>query len=93
MSDHDYIAHDLSKIIQQAKLITLGVPNDRMFPNTPEVSRWFSLYFRGLFGQFGGAIKTIYLFGCLRGTLVVTKALLLPFSSHLKVFATPEDVK
>ena len=37
--------------------------------------RWFSLCFRGLFGQFGVALKTIHLFGCLRGTLVVTKVL------------------
>ena len=37
--------------------------------------RWFSLCFRGLFGQFGVALKTIYLFGCLRGTLVVMKVL------------------
>ena len=35
--------------------------------------RWFFLCFRGLFGQFGVARKTIYLFGCLSETLVVTK--------------------
>ena len=46
-----------------------------MFPNTPEASQWVSLCFRGLFGQFGVTLKTIYLFGCLRGTLVVTKVL------------------
>ena len=45
-----------------------------MFPNTPEVSHKF-LYSSGLFGQFGVALKTIQLFGCLRGTLVVTKVL------------------
>ena len=37
--------------------------------------RWFSLCFRGLFGQFGVALKTIHLFGCPMGTLVVTKVL------------------
>ena len=43
-----------------------------MFPNTPEVSQMVSLCFRSLFGSF---LKTIYLFGCFRGTLVVTKVL------------------
>ena len=37
--------------------------------------RWFSLCFRGLFGQFGVVLKTIYLSACLRGTLVVMKVL------------------
>ena len=45
--------------------------NGRMCSDTPEVS----LCFRDLFGQFGVALKTIYLFGRLRGTLVVTKVL------------------
>ena len=49
-----------------------GETNDQMFPSTPEVCQMFSLY---LFGQFGVALKTIYLFGCLRGTLFVRKAL------------------
>ena len=46
--------------------------NDQMFPSTPEVCQMLSLY---LFGQFGVALKTIYLFGCLRGTLFVRKVL------------------
>ena len=63
-----------------------GAPNDRMLPNTPEVSQMvFSM------------LKTIYLFGCVRGTLVVTKVLG-GFSSHPKVLTTRtgreyEDIK
>ena len=34
-----------------------------------------SLFFSDVFGQFGVVLKTIHLFGCLRGTLVVTKVL------------------
>ena len=57
-----------------------------MFPIRPKCLRWFSLCFRGLFGQFRVALKTIYLVGCLWGTLVVTKVL--AFSSHPRVLAT-----
>ena len=52
-----------------------GEPNDRMFPNMLEVSQMVFSITRGLFGQFGVALKTIYLFGCFRGTLAVTKVL------------------
>ena len=66
-------------------------PTTECFQIHQKCLRWFSLCFRGLCGQFGvaceekrmfsqakfGAVapKTIHLFGCLRGTLVVTKVL------------------
>ena len=52
-----------------------GYPSSECFKIRQKCLRWFSLCFRGLFGQFGVALKAIYLFGCLRGTLVVTKVL------------------
>ena len=36
---------------------------------------WFSLCCTGLFGWFGAALQTFFLFGCLRETLVVSKVL------------------
>ena len=52
-----------------------GYPTSQCFKIRQKCLRWFSLCFRSLFGQFGVALKTIYLFGCLRGTLVLTKVL------------------
>ena len=51
------------------------VRNSECFQIHQKRLRWVSLYFRGLFGQFGVTLKTIYLFECLRGTLVVRKVL------------------
>ena len=47
-------------------VLASGAPNDRMFPNTSEVSQMvhFVLW-----------RKTIYLFECLRGTLAISKVL------------------
>ena len=66
-------------------------PTTECFQIHQKCLRWFSLCFRGLCDQFGVAcegkrmfsqakfgtvaLKTIYLFGCLRRTLVVTKVL------------------
>ena len=49
------------------------VRNSECFQIRQKRLRWVSLYFRGLFGQFGVTLKTIYLFECLKGTLVVRK--------------------
>ena len=46
-------------------------PNDRMFPNTLEVSGGFLYTLKTLFGQLGAALKTVCLFGCLWGVRVV----------------------
>ena len=43
---------------------------------------WFSLCCTGLFGWFGAALKTFFLFWCLRETLVVSKVLGGFFSSE-----------
>ena len=55
-----------------AQEIIQGSPTTKCFQVRQKCVRWFSLY---LFGQFGVARKTIYLFGCLRGTLFLTKVL------------------
>ena len=52
-----------------------GYPTSQCFKIRQKCLRWFSLCYRSLFGQFGVALKTIYLFGCRRGTLVLTKVL------------------
>ena len=43
------------------------VRNSECFQIRQKRLRWVSLYFRGLFGQFGLTLKTIYLFECLKG--------------------------
>ena len=53
----------------------MGTQRPKCFQIRQKCLRWFSLCFRSLFGYFGVARKTFYLFGCLRGTLVVTKVL------------------
>ena len=55
-----------------AQEIIQGSPTTKCFQVRQKCVRWFSLY---LFGQFGVALKTIYRFGCLRGTLFVSKIL------------------
>ena len=55
--------------------LSMGTQRPNVSRYTRSVSDGFSLCFRDLFGQFGVALKTIYLFGRLRGTLVVTKVL------------------
>ena len=67
--NHDFDTERFSKIIKQVH------PTTECFQIHQKHLRWVSLCFSGLFGQFGVALKTIYLFGCLRGTLVVTKVL------------------
>ena len=52
-------------------------PNDRMFPNTARVSvsNGFLYAKKRMFGEFQSALKVIYLFRCLKGTLVASKVL------------------
>ena len=45
-----------------------GAPNKGMFRITSEVSQWFSLGFKSLFGSLGAAPKTICFTGCRSGT-------------------------
>ena len=52
-----------------------GHPTTECFQIREKYLRWFSLRFRGLFGQFGVALKAVHLFGYLGGTLNVTKIL------------------
>ena len=52
-----------------------GHPTTECFQIRQKCFRWISLCFRSLFGSFRVALKTFYLFGCLRGTLVVTNVL------------------
>ena len=47
-------------------VLASGAPNDRMFPNTSEVSQMVRFVLRR---------KTNYLFECLRGTLAISKVL------------------
>ena len=53
-----------------------GAPNNQMFPNTPEVSQMvFSLLQKPVWLIWSCHKKYIHLFGCFRGTLIVTKVL------------------
>ena len=55
--------------------IRQGAPTAECFQILQKCLKCFSPGFRSLFSYFGVALKTFYLFGCLRGTLVVTKVL------------------
>lgn len=46
-----------------------------MFPNASEVSEMVVSRVRSLFDYFRGALKTVHLFGGLRGTLVIPRVL------------------
>ena len=53
--------------------IRQGYPTAECFQIRQKCLKCFSPGFRSMFGYFGVALKTFYLFGCLRGTLVVTR--------------------
>ena len=61
----------LTNLIDAQEIIQ-GSPTTKCFQVRRKCVRWFSLY---PFGQFGVALRTIYLFGCLKGTLFVSKVL------------------
>lgn len=46
-----------------------------MFPNASEVSEMVVSRVKSLFDYFRAALKTIHLFGCLKGTLVIPRVL------------------
>ena len=53
--------------------IRQGYPTAECFQIRQKCLKCFSPGFRSMFGYFGIALKTFYLFGCLRGTLVATR--------------------
>ena len=53
--------------------IRQGYPTAECFQIGQKCLKYFSPGFRSMFGYFGIALKTFCLFGCLRGTLVVTR--------------------
>ena len=57
------------------KGVTLRDPTTQCFHIRQKCLKWFFLCFSDLFGSFGATLKTIYLFGCLYETMVVSKVL------------------
>ena len=70
------IFKNYSKFHFVKKVMFTGAPNDRILPNTPEMSQMvFSVLQKPVWLIWSLALKTIYLLGCLGGSLVVTKVL------------------
>ena len=70
-----------------------GAPNDRMFPNTPEVSQMvFSVLQKPVWLIWSCPKNYLYV-RMRQGELCLSRKFQLAFSSHPKVLATLEDIK